>query len=376
MTYLLLFVALALGISFLCSILEAVLLSVTPSFVAAEEKAGRRVGARMRALKLDIDRPLAAILTLNTIAHTAGAAGAGAQALKVFGSASVALVSVILTFLILVFSEIVPKTLGAKHWKRLAPAVASVLPPLIVLMYPLVLLSDALAALLARKRAEPTVSREEFSALSDIMAREGMLDESESQVLGSLLRVRSLAARDIMTPRTVVVAFDERTPIAEVARDEANLRFSRFPVYRGDMDHMTGFVLKHDLLLRLARGDGATTLRELRRELVTTTDTTRVPLLFEQMVRNREHIALVVDSFGGTAGIVTLEDVVETLLGLEIVDEVDITTDMQAFARQQWLARAKRQGLPVGELEAETPPAPREPRAALGSRGGQLPSKG
>jgi CBS domain containing-hemolysin-like protein len=248
-----------------------------------------------------------------------------------------------------------------------------VLPPLIVLMYPLVLLSDALAALLARRPQGPTVSREELSALGDVMAREGMLDESESQVLASLLRVRSLAARDIMTPRTVVVGFDEETPIAEVARDEANLRFSRFPVYRGNVDHITGFVLKHDLLLRLARGDGTATLRDLRRELVTTGDTTRVPVLFEQMVRNREHIALVVDRFGGTAGIVTLEDVVETLLGLEIVDEVDTATDMQAFARQQWLARARRQGLLVSEGEGE---APREPRATGGRRGGELPSEG
>ncbi len=344
MELLLLYVGLALGVSFLCSILESVLLSVTPSYVAAEEKAGRRAGAQLRKLKADIDRPLAAILTLNTIAHTAGAAGAGAQALEVFGSAYVALVSVILTLLILVFSEIVPKTIGARYWKRLAPWVASALRPLIAVLYPFVLLSNALASVLARKTTEPTVSREELSAIGEVMAQEGMLEKSESQVLASLLRFRSLTARDIMTPRTVLVALDEATSVAEAARDEAKMRFSRIPVYRGAIDQVTGYALKHDLLLKLSRGDGACPVRDIARELVTVADSTRVPELFEQMIRNREHIALVVDRFGGTAGVVTLEDVVETVLGLEIVDEVDVTADMQALARQQWLLRARRQG--------------------------------
>ncbi len=338
------YVGLALGVSFLCSVLEAALLSLTPGFVAARERDG--AGDRLRRLKEEIDRPLAAILSLNTVAHTIGAAGAGAQAAKVFGNNAVAIFSAALTLLILVASEIVPKTLGAVYWRQLAPFVSAVVPVLIVLTYPLVLLSELLARLIApSKRKGHTVNREEFSALADIVRREGLFDPKESRVLANVLRFRKLTAEDIMTPRIVVVGFDETQTIADVYADEHQLRFSRFPVYKGDLDNVTGMVLKHDMLVRIARDEDDTPLHTIRREIHTVSSKTRVTDLLDAMLRTRQHQMLVIGPYGGSVGVVTLEDVVETLIGMEIVDETDDVTDMQILARKQWDDRARRHGL-------------------------------
>lgn len=339
------YLLLALGVSFLCSILEAVLLSISPSYIAALEQEGSPAGARLKDLKADIDRPLSAILSLNTVAHTVGAAGVGAQAQTVFGETWITVVSAVLTFLILVFSEIIPKTLGATYWRRLGPAVSKVLPPLIVSMYPLVLLSQALAKLLSKEEEEPTVSRAEFSALADIVAAEGVFDENEALVLKNLLRFGALRASDIMTPRTVLTAFDEDTTVADFVNDEVNLQFSRVLVHSGELDDVTGYVLKHNALLEVAQGNSETPLGEMKREILVLPVFTRVADVLERLLQTQEHLALLVDEYGGTAGVVTLEDVVETLLGLEIVDEVDRVEDMQALARRQWTQRANRLGL-------------------------------
>jgi CBS domain containing-hemolysin-like protein len=348
------YLLLALGVSFLCSILEAVLLSITPSYIAALEQEGAKAGETLHALKTDIDRPLSAILSLNTIAHTIGAAGVGAQAQIVFGEAWITVVSAVLTFLILVFSEIIPKTLGANYWRKLGPVVARILPPLILSMYPLVLLSQLLAALLSRGEEEPTVSREEFSALADLVASEGIFDEKEALVLKNLMRFGALQAKDIMTPRTVLVAFDESTPVREFVEDESNLRFSRVLVYDGDLDDVTGYVLKHSALLEFAHENEEKPLGELKRDILVMPVFARVADVLEYMLQNKEHLVLLVGEYGDTAGIVTLEDVVETLLGLEIVDEVDLVEDMQALARDQWYQRAHRLGLvPPSEAEED-----------------------
>ncbi|MFW5966164.1 MAG: hemolysin family protein [Persicimonas sp.] len=353
MTLLVLYVLLALGVSFLCSVLEAVLLSVTPSYVAALQKKGDVAGQRLEDLKRDIDRPLAAILSLNTIAHTVGAAGAGAQAQAVFGSSIVGVFSAGLTLAILVLSEIIPKTIGASYWRGLAPVAARLLLFMIWSMYPFVLLSKILTRLISPEKASHTVSREEFSAMADLGTREGIFEEEESRILRNLLRFKSLRVRDIMTPRTVVLASPESQSVEEFFDKRPNPRFSRIPVFSENRDDITGYVLKHDMLLELANERGDTKLADLKREILVVPELLSLRELFERLIETQEHLALVVDEYGGMAGIVTMEDLVETLLGLEIVDEVDLIQDMQVLARQQWYNRARRLGLVPEEGDAE-----------------------
>ncbi|MCG8419881.1 MAG: hemolysin family protein [Proteobacteria bacterium] len=342
MTLLLLYLALALGFSFLCSLLEAVILSVQPAYVAALRDEQPAVAELLEGLRNDIDRPLAAILILNTIAHTVGAAGVGAQAGVVFGSGALAIASAILTFLILVFSEIIPKTLGANYWRTLAPISARILVWLIFALYPLVVLSRALSALLTRDEQEPTVSRAELKGLVDVVASEGITDETESRVMRNLLRFQSLAARDIMTPRNVLVAFPRDSTVAEAIADARASAFSRYPIFAGTIDEITGYVLKDDLLLWAARDRTDVQLSELSRELLTMPEQASLSALLDAMLHGKEHIVLLHEDLGGTAGIATLEDVVETLLGLEIVDETDQTVDMRQLARERWEQRARQ----------------------------------
>jgi len=345
MALLIFYVTLALAVSFLCSIMEAVLLSVTPSYVTMLKQRGARLAGRLARLKEDIDRPLAAILSMNTIAHTVGATGAGAQATAVFGSAYVGVISAVLTLLILVLSEIIPKTLGAVYWKALTPPVVRTLGVIIWLMWPLVKLSQAITGLLAAGRKQDRISKEELEAMAELARDEGVFKEKESSILKNLLRFGSLRAQDVMTPRTVVFALPEADSVGETIRAHENLRFSRIPVYSSDRDDVTGYVLKDELLLRAAQGKTSLSLRELRRRMIVVPETSPLPRLFEQMLEQTEHIVLVVDEYGGMAGVVSMEDVVETLLGLEIVDEADSVRDMRLLAREQWLRRARRLGI-------------------------------
>ena len=368
MALLIFYVLLALGVSFLCSIMEAVLLSVTPSYMAALDQEGQPAAGTLRDLKTDIDRPLAAILSLNTIAHTVGAAGAGAQAALVFGDAYVGVISAVLTLLILVISEIIPKTLGAVYWRKMAPAIGRILIPTIWHMWPLVKLSKGLTRLLSRKKRKVSVSREEFSALADLGHQEGVFEESESRILKNLLRFHSLRVRDIMTPRTVVFTLPETKTVGEVVQAYSEFRFSRIPIYREMRDNVTGYVLKDEVLLRAAQGQDDQPLSELSREMLVVPEALPLPELFERLLDRLEHIALVVDEYGGMAGVVSMEDVVETLLGMEIVDEVDSVKDMQEMARQQWIKRARRLGL-IAEDGAQS--AEQEAALRFGLTGGE-----
>ncbi len=349
MTLLILYVALALGFSFLCSVMEAVLLSVTPSFVEQLTQSREILGRKLRQLKDDVDRPLAAILSLNTIAHTVGAAGAGAQGAAVFGDAYLGVISGVLTFLILVFSEIIPKTLGAVYWRQLTPAVVRVLVPTMWAMWPLVKLSQGLTRILARGKRPHTVSRAELAALAELGAREGVVDGDESRILKNLFRFDEVLAKDIMTPRTVIFGLPEEQTAAQTVAEHPEMRFSRIPLFGRNRDDVTGFVLKSDLLLAAAQGRGETPLSELRRPLATVPAELSLSLLFDRLIDDRMQVALVIDEYGGTAGVVTLEDVVETLLGLEIVDEVDEVRDMQELAREKWRQRAEKLGLAIDE---------------------------
>ncbi len=351
MALLISYVLLALGVSFLCSIMEAVLLSITPSFLEMKVQEGSHTAAKLYALKLDIDRPLAAILSLNTVAHTVGAAGAGAQAVIVFGDAAIAIFSAILTLLILVLSEIIPKTLGAIYWRQLSHPVTAVLVPTIWITWPLVKLSQAITRLLSSGERRDSMSREEISAMADIGEEQGLLEASESRIIRNLFRFSSLRVKDIMTPRIVVFALPESLTVREVVEDHQEFRFSRIPIYTETRDDVTGYVLKDDILLKAAQDKGDVTLRELKRDMLVVPDALPLHELFERMLDRLEHIALVVDEYGGVGGVVSMEDVVETLLGLEIVDEVDSAEDMQHLARRQWLSRARRLGIVPSELE-------------------------
>lgn len=335
------YVVLALVFSFLCSVAEAVLLSLTPPYIARVKTDHPRRAALMRRLKQEqVDRSLAAILTLNTIAHTVGAIGSGAKAALVFGSAWVGVFSALVTLLILFLSEIVPKTLGALYWRGLAPVTMQFIRALIVLLYPLIRVAELLTRLLSRGRDPHAFDREELIAMAGLGADAGVIDPRESRVLGNLFRLDQLTAADVMTPRTVITAFDEGTRVdAVIASGEP--RFSRLPVYAGDIDHMTGFVLKDELLLAQARGEGARLLAEFRRPLQDVPETQPLSELLEQLLAQRQHLVRVRGPYGGTQGLVSLEDVVETLLGHEIIDETDAVADLQRLARQRQAERVR-----------------------------------
>jgi len=354
MTLLLFYVSLALGVSFLCSIMEAVLLSISASFVAKMEQERPRLGARLKYLKVNIDQPLAAILSLNTIAHTVGAAGAGAQAASIFGDAYIGIISAILTLLILVLSEIIPKTLGAAYWRQLTPFVATSLKITTLLMWPLVKMAELLTRLMTRNKPKTSVHRDEFIALAELGSREGIFHKYESRVLQNLFLLRDIRTKDIMTPRTVVYALAASLTAEQAMADNGLLRFSRIPVWGSDLDDVKGFVLKSDVL-QACREKPETVLNDLCRPIVVVLDKLSLHDLFEKMMNESAHIALVVDEYGGTEGVVTMEDLIETLLGLEIVDESDTVEDMQESARKQWQRRAKRVGLLVDELSFNVP---------------------
>ena len=359
------YLLLALGVSFACSIFEAVLLSISPGYVAALEKEGAPAATRISKLKSDIDRPLAAILSLNTIAHTVGAAGVGAQSAKVFESVPLAVTSGVLTVLILLVSEIIPKSLGAMYWKKLAPGVAALLGPLTLLMTWTLFVpaARAVTAMLGGGGHGTNPSREEISAIAEQGAARGVFPRGESRVLSNLFRLSELRATDVMTPRTVLFSLGEDTKLGELVDRASGFRFSRIPVHQGSVDEISGYVLRHDILLGLARGDHEKTLGELRRDLLAVGESTPLSVLLESLLEQQAHLALVVGEYGGTTGLVTLEDVVETLIGMEIVDEADGVADMRELARKQWERRAHATGLVVDGPRRDDADAPRETNA-------------
>lgn len=344
MTLLIVYFSLAIAVSFLCSLLEAALLTVTPSYILSEEEKGKTYATKLRELKTNIDKPLAAILSFNTIAHTVGAAGVGAQAVAIWGDQYFGLISAILTIAILVLSEIIPKSLGANYWKKIAPWMGTVLNAMIYSLYPLVKFSEFITKAFSKGEGQ-TTSREEVAALTNLAVKEGIFEESESKIIHNLIRFKSIKVASVMTPRTVVLAIEENKTLKELFDIKKTMRFSRIPVYKDSIDNIKGYVLKYDILDKLASDEFERTIKELTREMTVIFEHYSIPVVLEIMMSKREHIALVVDEYGGMAGIVTLEDILETLLGLEIQDESDSEVDMQQLARNQWTARAKKLGL-------------------------------
>ncbi|MCR9278794.1 MAG: hemolysin family protein [Pseudomonadaceae bacterium] len=356
--------------SFLCSLWEAVLLSITPAYAETERASGSTLGDRLQSFKTNIDRPLAAILTLNTVAHTIGAIGVGQQATLIWGDTNVWLTSfavpALMTIGVLVLSEIVPKTIGATYWRRLAPFTVSCLQFLLWVLAPLVWASQLITRMLKQDKHMTVFNRSDFLALAEIGAQEGVIESSESTIIGNLFKLQSIEARDVMTPRTVIVAAPEDTVINDWYEQEGStLRFSRIPVYQnGSIDQVTGFVLKQELQQAIIDQRGSETLATCRRPLMVVSEHTPLPELFNALLEKKEHLALAVDEFGGTSGIVTMEDVIETLLGLEIVDESDRTDNMRALARQHWQQRSGNldvvgsgEDRPTSAESQEKPPA-------------------
>lgn len=344
MTLLILYGTVSIFFSFLCSILEAVLLSITPTFINIKKNEGKTYAVTLEKLKQDIDKPLIAILTINTIAHTVGAILVGVQSEKAFGTGNnlVGIVSAIMTLLILVVSEIIPKTIGATYWKQLANFSAKVLT---ILIFPLkwtgiLWLLQMTTRLIGKNSHISVLSRDDFSAMADIATEKGVFAKSESKVIKNLLRFNTILAKDIMTPRTVMVTANEDQTVYEFFEKNRKNTFSRIPVYKNSSDNLTGFILYDDVLKSVAEDKHSKLISELSRKIIIVANNITVPKLFETF-KTREHIALLVDEYGITTGLVTMEDVIETLLGLEILDEQDKVADLQEVARKKWEERAK-----------------------------------
>ena len=342
MTALLLFLFGAMAISFLCSILEASLMSTPISYVTMREEEGYKPASKFKVYKQDSSRPIAAILSLNTIANTIGAAGVGQQANILFGSRWFALVSVIVTILILVFSEIIPKTIGATRWKSLMGFTTACISFLIFIMYPIVVCIEWLQKHITPKdSSDTTISRDEVSAMANVAEEEGDLEEDENAIIQNLINMDDVTAADVMTPRVVAHIAPERMTIKTFYRDKRYLHHSRIPVFADNDEYITGYILRMEALQLMAEDKYDVTLGEIKREIASFNEDTPLDEIWDEMLRKDEQISVVINEYGSFQGILTLEDVIETLLGSEIVDENDTVRDMQQLAREKWKKRVR-----------------------------------
>jgi CBS domain containing-hemolysin-like protein len=347
MDLLFIYIFVAIAFSFLCSILEAVLLSVNHAYITMLITEGKPAGKLFKKWKSDIGKPLIAILTLNTIAHTIGAAGAGAQAAQVFGNVYVGIFSAVLTLLILVFSEIIPKTLGAQYWRQLVPFTAFALKYMIWILYPFIKLAENITNCFKSEQTLTGFSREEFVSMADLSSEEGQLDDQEAHFLKSLLVLRKMCVKDAMTPRPVIFSLTGNLLVEEYYHKYDKVLFSRIPIYKNESENIIGYVFRGDLLLAQARGNGQNSLENYLRPMPVVPEMLSIHNVFSQFVKERIHIMLVINEYGSMQGIITIEDVIETALGVEIVDEKDKTIDMQQEARRLWKKRAKDKGINV-----------------------------
>ena len=338
MALLLLFLFGAMAISFLCSLLESVLMSTPISYITMKEEEGDKNAALFAKLKDNPDRPLTAILSLNTIANTIGAAGVGQQATLLFGSQWFGLVSALMTLLILIFSEIIPKTIGSYHWKNLL-WLSRIMNGLIFLLYPLVCLVEWIRRPLAGDEPDTGISREEVSAMANIGEEEGVIDNSENKVIQNIIKLDDIKAYEVMTPRVVAAIASENMTLKNFYKQEDLSHNSRIPVYSDSPEFITGYVLRNDVLEDLAEDKFDTKLKSIKRSISAFHEETSVSDVWESLLKNKDQIALIIDDYGCFQGIITLEDIIETILGMEIIDESDTVTDMQQYARERWQKR-------------------------------------
>lgn len=343
------YMLLALIVSSICSVLEATILSTPITFINTLEQQGAKGAARLKKLKTDIDRPISAILVINTIANTVGASLVGAEAAKLFASTGVGVISGIFTFCILVFSEIIPKTIGSNYWRSLAVPASSIIQFLIYITFPIVWLVEKFTRFITDDSA-PAVSREEVVAMVSTGAEEGVLEKEENKMIQNLLKLDDVTAHEIMTPSSVVTMAESSQTIREFYNSDDFAKFSRIPLYEEENDdYITGYVLKQEILEKLAQDKFNIKLKDLARPILSFREDESVSNIWEKLLENKEHISVIIDEYGSMRGIVTMEDVIETMLGFEIVDEKDEVVDMQELAKEQWQqvqnrqrARAKR----------------------------------
>lgn len=347
MTLLIIYLLIALFFSFLCSIMEAVILSITPSFIATKLGEKKSYAIYLKKYKDNIDRPLAAILTLNTFAHTVGAAGVGAQAQLIWGNQYLSLTSAILTILILFFSEIIPKTIGANFWKQLIRPTVAILRILMIILYPFVIVSQLITKIFNINKHKSVLSRSDFSVLAKMAEKEGVFDSGESKIIQNIAKLNTLKVCEIMTPRTVIFAAQEDLSVVEYYNLHSELIFSRVPLYKDTIDEVSGYFLKDELLNKIIKEEKNVPLKELKRDVLVVYENLSIANLYKQLIQKNEHIAIVIDEFGGTEGVVTMEDVFETIIGMEITDETDGSIDMQRTAKEKWAKRAKKLGIQI-----------------------------
>ena len=329
-------------ISFLCSILEAVLMSTPISYLSMREEEGSKSAKLLKKYKTDIDRPLASILVLNTIANTMGAAIIGGIAAKLWGSTAVGIVSAVMTVLILLLAEIIPKTIGATYWRHLTGFTAGMISMLIVVTYPFVLIAEWITRIVDNDEDEQTVSREEVSAMANIGEEEGALEKSENKIIQNIIKLDNIKAFDVMTPRVVAAIAPEKMTLAQFYKNPAYNHHSRIPVYADSPEYITGYVLRTEALEMLANDRFKVRLGDIKRDITLFNEEIAISDIWEQLLKNKEQIGLIIDEYGCFTGIITLEDIIETIFGLEIMDEMDEVTDMQQYARERWERRQKR----------------------------------
>jgi len=341
MQYLVLLFIAVIAISFLCSVLESILLSVTPSYIAVLEKKNKKVGQLLSKLKKDIDKSISSILILNTFANTLGATAIGVQAQIVFNNDSdwVLFVSIALTFAILFFAEIIPKTIGAIYWKELAPLGARIINMFVILTYPLVIITTFITNKLS-KGNDSTVSREELIHTALLSEEEGVINDMESDIIENTLTLKEKRIKDILTPRSVVFAVQKDTHIKDLLEDKRTYKFSRVPVYDESIDNIVGMVLTKKIFKNAIK-DPNVTIESIMSPVESINENIPVLKALSSFTKTKGHMLIVTDSYDQTEGIVTLEDCLETLLGLEIMDELDTTEDMRKLASSQMRAKRK-----------------------------------
>ena len=342
MTAFVLAIILTILVSFMCSILEATLMSTPISYLTMKEEDGSKAAALLKKYKTDIDRPLAAILVLNTIANTMGAAIIGGLAARLFGSTAVGIVSAVMTVLILILSEIIPKTIGASRWRNLTGFAARTISVLIVITYPLVLVAEWITRLVGSDEDEQTVSREEVSAMANIGEEEGVFEKSENKIIQNIIKLDDVKAYDVMTPRVVAAIAPEKMTLLQFYKDPAFNHHSRIPVYADSPEYITGYILRSEALEMLAGDQFKVRLGDIKRDITLFNEEVAISDIWEQLLKNKEQIGLIIDEYGCFCGIITLEDIIETIFGLEIIDEMDEVSDMQQYARERWERRQKR----------------------------------
>ena len=343
---------LALFVSFLCSIMESVILSTPQSFLIVQQDKGHKWAISFMDLRRNIDKPLSAILSLNTVAHTIGAAGVGAQAVKIFGEAAFGVISAVLTVLILVFTEIIPKTAGARYWRRLAKFSYYTIRGMILITYPLVVASAFITRLISKNEEEQTTSREEIAALASIGADEGLFSDKENKIIQNILKLKNIKVTEIMTPRVVVAVADQNLPLSDFLKNKGYLKFSRIPVYSGNDENITGYVFRQEVFEKLAEDKHSLKLKDIKRDILVFPDTMALFTIWEKMLEKKEHIALVVDEYGGLNGIVALGGGRKTWPGVENVDGNDTVRDTQKIARGRGGTRQGKKP-PVGKHSNE-----------------------